>query len=171
MATGCAKSNEGPGVATAASGGPKAPASPSASVSVDPDAPIKYARCMRENGMTWFPDPQDGKTVVRVPSNVNREQMQAAEEACREYAPNGGEKPEIDPADLERARQMAKCMRENGVPNFPDPNAEGGIGLDREKLGTGPGDPTFDEAEKKCSQYLPQGGRERHVEGPGEVGA
>jgi hypothetical protein len=57
---------------------------------------------------------------------------------------------------LEQMRQMAKCMRENGVPDFPDPSAEGGIRLDAGKLGAGPGDPVFDKAQQKCDKYMPR---------------
>src|SRR4051794_22882678 len=42
----------------------------------------------------------------------------------------------IDPARLALARQYSRCMRENGVPKFPDPDAYGGIALDPEKIGT-----------------------------------
>lgn len=168
--TGCAKSAESPSVATAAGGDPKSTATPTASASVDPDAPLKHAKCMRENGMTWFPDPQGGRMSIRVPDNVKPEDFDEALEACRQWAPNGGAKPEIDPAHLELARQMAKCMRENGVPDFPDPNPDGSIHFGAEKNGVGPGNPTFDKAQEKCSQYRPSGAVEHRVGGPGVAG-
>ena len=120
--------------------------------------------------MAWFPDPEDGKLSVAVPSDVDRKEMQEAEEACRQYAPDGGERPVPDPEALEQSRQMAKCMRENGVPNFPDPNPDGSLSLDGQKIGMGPGDPTFDKAEQACSKYRPSGAVERHAEGPGGSG-
>ena len=160
-------------MATAASGAPKASATATPQAGIDPDAPIKYARCMRENGMTWFPDPQNGRTAVRVPSNVDPEKMKAAEQACRQYAPNGGERAQMNPEDLEQVRQMARCMRETGVPNFPDPKPDGSLEINGDLLGTGPGEPTFDKAEQLCSKYRPSGAAERHVQknGPGEVAA
>ncbi|MDI6102002.1 hypothetical protein QLQ12_25615 [Actinoplanes sp. NEAU-A12] len=168
--TGCAKNSESPGVATAASGNPRSTAGPTASAGIDPDAPLKHAKCMRENGMSWFPDPQGPNSTIRIPSNVAPEDFQKAMQACRQWAPDGGEKPEADPARIEMARQMARCMRENGVPGFPDPNPDGSLHLDGEKIGTGPGDPTFDKAEEKCSQYRPSGAVQRHVGGPGTAG-
>ncbi|MFC7532644.1 hypothetical protein [Actinoplanes sp. GCM10030250] len=170
MAAGCAKTTGSPTVASAASGGPRPTATPSAQTSFDPDAPIKYSRCMRENGMTWFPDPQDGKLSITVPSTVDKEKFEEASEACRQYAPDGGERPQMDPAMLEQARQMSRCMRENGVPDFPDPNSDGSLEINGAELGTGPGDPTFDAAEEACSQYRPSGAVERHAEGPGVTG-
>ncbi|MEU8237495.1 hypothetical protein AB0C07_04550 [Actinoplanes missouriensis] len=163
LLAGCAPATtSSPDVATAQSAAPDTPNSPSPSVSVDPDSPLKYSQCMRENGMTWFPDPDtSGRMTVRVPSNVSHEDMQKAEEACRQWAPNGGEKPRLSAEDLEKARQMSKCMRENGVPNFPDPKPDGSISINGDTLGSGPGDPTFDKAEELCSQYLPKGRTEK----------
>ncbi|WP_433828777.1 hypothetical protein ACQP2E_05470 [Actinoplanes sp. CA-015351] len=164
MVSGCAPNETGsPDVATAQSGPAAASSSPSAATSDDSDAPLKYAKCMRENGMTWFPDPNPdskGRITINLPAGVTPEDMQKAEQACREWAPNGGEKQPMSAEDLEMARQMAKCMRENGVPEFPDPNPDGGIQIDGSKVG-GPGDPAFDKAEQKCSQYMPKGSDER----------
>jgi hypothetical protein len=65
---------------------------------------------------------------------------------------------------------MAKCMRANGVPNFPDPGPNGQLAIDSSKLGTGPGDPTWDKAEKACAEYRPEGARtEKHADGAGTV--
>jgi hypothetical protein len=61
-------------------------------------------------------------------------------------------------------------MRENGVPNFPDPNPDGGIAIKGDELGTGPGDPTFDKAQEICSKNMPDGGPRRIEGGSAEVG-
>jgi hypothetical protein len=152
-AAGCAKNTESPGVATAASGAPKG--SPTSTAEPGQDDELLYSRCMRENGMTWFPDPEDGRLAVRVPSDVDQKKMQAAQEACRKYSPDGGDRPPPDPEAVEQARQMSKCMRANGVPNFPDPQPDGGIAIDGDKLGTGPGEPDFDKAEQVCAKHRP----------------
>ncbi|GAA4598701.1 hypothetical protein BJY16_002809 [Actinoplanes octamycinicus] len=152
---GCGKAAGGdPTVATAQSAGTGRPAA-SATPSDDPDAPVKFARCMREHGMTWFPDPVEGRQTLKMPQNVKPEDFQAAQQACKQWAPDrvAGRKPSAE--DMEKLRQMSKCMRENGVPNFPDPSAEGGIGLDS-RMGIDPESPTFKAAEKKCEQYGPK---------------
>jgi hypothetical protein len=161
-----------PTVASAQSGGPTPSASPSASASIDPDLPLKFARCMREQGLTWFPDPVQGKMRVQVPQGVNREQMDAAQEKCKQFMPDGGNAPKPSAEDLEAARQMAKCMRENGIPNFPDPKPDGRLEIDPGKLGTGPDDPTWKKAEAACEKYgPPKGGKqvERHDAGGNAV--
>jgi hypothetical protein len=148
-----------PQVASAQNG--PASAVPSASASHDPDAPLKFSQCMCAHGITWFPDPTDGKMSITIPKGTDPKKMEAAQEACKQYAPNGGEPPKMSAEDLQRARDMAKCMRANGVPNFPDPDPDGGIRIDGGKLGTGPGDPAFDKAQKACDKYMPQGASKR----------
>jgi hypothetical protein len=64
----------------------------------------------------------------------------------------------IDPARLALARQYSRCMRENGVPKFPDPDAYGGIALDPEKIGTDPIGAEMKAAEKACTKYRGDGG-------------
>jgi hypothetical protein len=52
------------------------------------------------------------------------------------------------------ALAFSECMRSHGLPNFPDPNAQGviqGSGLD-------PGSRTFQTATKDCRHLLPNGG-------------
>ncbi|MET0414776.1 MAG: hypothetical protein ABW022_01990 [Actinoplanes sp.] len=157
-AAACAGSTDnGTGVATAQSDAATPGASPSATASRDPDAPLKFAKCMREQGLAWFPDPDaNGRTVVKMPKGVDRATFGAAEEACKQYAPSRDGDGPADPEMLEQARQMAKCMRENGVPNFPDPQPNGGIELNRDQIGEGPGSPTFDRAEEKCAKFMPR---------------
>ncbi|SNY30920.1 hypothetical protein [Paractinoplanes atraurantiacus] len=158
---------ESPGVATAQSGGPAAQASSSAPAVPDEDMALKHAQCMRKEGVTWWPDPKPGgRTTIKTPKGFDPDKLEKAMEACKAFAPNGGERLKPDAEMLEQARQMAKCMRENGVPNFPDPKPDGSIAIDGRKLGTGPGDPTFDKAEKACEKYVPEGAStERHAEG------
>jgi len=150
---GCASDPGGDGVATAGGiptgGASSAPAT-------EGDA-LKFAQCMRENGMTWFKDPEPDQRGVRiaVPPGQDKTKVDAAMAACKKFLPDGGEPPKLDAAALEQMRKMAKCMRENGVPNFPDPGPDGGIRIDGDKLGTGPGQPDFAAAEKACARFRP----------------
>jgi hypothetical protein len=154
-AAGCAKpADDTGGVATAQTGKPTASAS--ASATVDPDAPLKFAQCMRSHGMTWFPDPQPGGRMnIKTPKGMDPKKMDAAQEACKQFAPDGGAPPKMSAEDLERARKMSQCMRDNGVPGFPDPDPDGGIRIDGRKLGMGPGDAAFDKAQAACDKFQP----------------
>jgi hypothetical protein len=158
---GCARGTDnGTGVATAVTGVPKASSSSTSAAPPNADTALEFSRCMREHGLTWFPDPDSGgRMSIKVPSGTDPKKVDAAQQACKKYAPAGPANGKPDPQAIEQMRQMAKCMRANGVPNFPDPDANGGLSIDGSKLGMGPGDPTFDKAEQACNKYLPPGGK------------
>jgi hypothetical protein len=109
---------------------------------------------------------------VSIPQGTDKKKFEAAQEACKQFMPDGGQVHKPTAEELEQVRQMAKCMRENGVPNFPDPQADGALMIDPNKLGTGPNDPTWKKAEAACSQYLPKGQKrsENHTDGGGSDG-
>jgi hypothetical protein len=163
-------SNDGEGVATAG-GTPTSSAAGNDGNAGASDGDMaeqmrRFASCMREQGID-MPDPEvdsEGRVRMQVGEGPNdggtppdREKFEAAQKACQQYLPNGGEPPKMDPEQVEQARQFAKCMRENGVPNFPDPEADGGM---RIEVGPGTGiDPNsqaFKDAEAKCEQYMPR---------------
>lgn len=47
---------------------------------------------------------------------------------------------------------FSKCMRANGVPNYPDPNLGGGLSLPN---GIDPSSPVFQAAQTKCQKLVP----------------
>jgi hypothetical protein len=157
-AAGCGGPAAGDQVASAGGTPTAAAASAAAADTRDEDAPLKFSQCMREHGMSWFPDPKPGGGLqIKIPKGLDKEKVDAAMDACKKWAPDGGDHGPADPEMLEQARQMAKCMRENGVKNFPDPRPDGNIQIDGNKVGMGPGDPTFDKADEACSKYRPTG--------------
>ncbi len=94
---------------------------------------VKFAQCMRENGID-MPDPKDdGKGGVMIQAapadgqgaSVDGEKMEAAHNACKQHLPNGGEFKPPSPEEQDKLRQQAKCMRDKGH-NWPDPKFEGG---------------------------------------------
>lgn len=118
------------GVATA--GGAKAGATASGTPVSDSDRQLAFARCMRENGVD-MPDPEaGGRPGFRFGPDVDQQKVQAAMEKCQDKLPNGGQGLQLNPEQAEQMRTLAKCMRENGVPDFPDPDADG-----RVRIGTG----------------------------------
>ena len=83
--------------------------------------------------------------------------FEAAQKACRQYLPNGGEPPKLDAEQLEKMRTYARCMRENGVPDFPDPQPEGGLRIERgPNSGIDPDSQAFKSAQAACEQYMPR---------------
>ena len=139
------------------------------------DGGVQFAKCMRENGVPDFPDPQvDGNGAgggirMAVPDGADRQKVQTATEKCRQFMPNGGQPPKMSAEQLEQARKMSQCMREHGITNFPDPQADGGIMITQgpDSTDMNPDNPKFKAADQACSQYRPSGGPGGgHVEGP-----
>ncbi|MGA9876753.1 MAG: hypothetical protein WBQ21_13190 [Solirubrobacteraceae bacterium] len=52
---------------------------------------------------------------------------------------------------------FAKCMRSNGLPNFPEPKPGGGFQF-RRGAGVDPSSPAFKAAQAKCKRFQPEGG-------------
>ena len=80
---------------------------------------LNFARCMRADGIPNFPDPKPG-VRFRLPASP-APAFSAAQAKCQKLLPNGGAGPQFDPQALVQLRQIAICMRQHGVPDFPDP--------------------------------------------------
>jgi hypothetical protein len=89
---------------------------------------VKFAQCMRENGVSQFPDP-DASGNLTIDGVVNGSGIdpdgptwQQAFDACKDLQPpgftGGGERSS---SQQEASLRFAQCMRENGVADFPDP--------------------------------------------------
>jgi len=122
------------------------------------EAARAYAQCIRDNGVPDFPDP-DANGQLRGPAHEQQDNptFQAAQEKCRALAP-GSEHQKSDPATVEQLRQFSQCMRDHGLPDYPDPDANGQLrGVGHEQQDT----PTFRAAMQACRQKLPGGGDHR----------
>ena len=120
---------------------------------------LAYAKCMRENGVSDFPDP-DAQGRLRGAGHEQQDdpQFRAAMEACRGLAPGGEHEKLGDPAFVEQMRKFSQCMRKNGLPDFPDPDAQGRLrGPGHEQQDT----PQFRAAMDVCRGKLPGGGEHR----------
>ncbi|MFC0040765.1 hypothetical protein [Actinomadura rayongensis] len=117
---------------------------------------VKYAQCMRQNGVPEWPDPIDGDKYRFKMGTVDPKspQFKAAQQKCKELAPPGwdGKPTKQDPAQQAKMLKYAQCIRKNGVPNFPDPQGgqldPGNIDLDS---------PQFKAADETCKDLRPAG--------------
>lgn len=113
---------------------------------------LAYSRCMRAQGQTWFPDPDaQGGLTVHNPDNVDQKKIEAAEAACKKYAPWEGAKGPIPADELAKLRQVAQCMRDRGISEWPDPAADGSTRI----TGIEPDDPKVRQAQQECQKYAP----------------
>lgn len=75
--------------------------------------------------------------------------------SASQASPEGaGASPESPSSFQQKEIAFAKCMRSNGVPNFPDPSAGGGFAVHG---GFDPQSPAINAARAKCRQLLPPG--------------
>lgn len=93
-------------------------------------ARLNLARCYRAQGLN-VPDPTPGAghapggaALQRALNQYSQAQVQAARQACRQYLAKANPQVNASPASQAQFNQefvkFAKCMRKNGVPNFPD---------------------------------------------------
>lgn len=138
--------------ATAGSG--TSPATGGGAAGNGKDQYVKYAQCMRQNGVPAWPDPIDGDKFLLKRGSVdpNSPEFKAAGRKCEPLRPPAWTARK-DPAAQAQMLKYAQCMRRNGVPSFPDP--QGGA-LDPGDLDTG--SPLFKAAERKCQALRPAGG-------------
>ncbi len=111
-----------------ASNSAQAAPTPAAANSVD--AALTFSQCMREHGVSNFPDADaEGRILISPPGSIDPDSatFQAADGACRHLAPAGwGDAPD-GPGDAEALLAFTRCMREHGVPDFPDPDPNTGV--------------------------------------------
>jgi hypothetical protein len=126
---------------------------------------VKFAQCMRENGISQFPDPDaSGNLTIDGVLNgssidPNGQAWQQALDACKGLQPpgftGGGERSS---EEQDAAIQFAQCIRDNGVPDFPDP-AAGQPLVDTNRIpsaATSHGMSILNAAMQKCSSYSEQ---------------
>ena len=95
-----------------------------------------------------------GVLVAAADSTARAASARAATTSSARMARSGA----AGPNDLQ-AQELAysRCMRANGVPNFPDPSAGGGWNV-QTGAGLDPSSPLFKRAQAKCEKLLPGGG-------------
>jgi hypothetical protein len=88
---------------------------------------VKFAECMRNNGIRDFPDPDaSGAFTIDAIANgssidTNSAAFKQAIIACKDLEPAGFTGSTRTPEQQAAALKFAQCIRENGVKDFPDP--------------------------------------------------
>lgn len=141
---------------------------PSTAPSADKGNSVAYSQCMRANGVPDFPDPDQGGKINLGSGggkagaiDPESREFKSASEKCKQYMGTGVDpskgNQQTDPWSADKKLAYSKCMRENGLPTFPDPDKDGrftqsgsGSKIDSES-------PEFKKADKACASYKPQG--------------
>jgi hypothetical protein len=128
--------------------------------------------CIRQNGAPGMPDVEvrDGKVVEPDEAGVDeatKQNFDQALSACRalyERIPPSvfnDDQPQTEtreedgpgPEDVPALRAWAECIRQNGVPEWPDPKPDGSFPMAGSPLETEGKSPRILAAWEKCEQY------------------
>lgn len=126
-------------------------------------AMLAWTRCMRANGVPDFPDPnsQGQFLLPRKSANgqggidPNSTAFKKASKACQDKFPPGIKSPATSQELQTQFLAYARCMRANGVPNFPDPKVSGGRVEMMLPKGVSPDSQVFKSAQAACASKLP----------------
>jgi len=150
-------------------------------------AAVLFSQCMREHGVPDFPDPttsSDGNVSLGVQAgppgssdlDPSSTAFKDASAACQKYMPSGGAgRGKPDPQMQQKALRYSKCMRDHGLPDFPDPKFDNG-GANLQINGSPDLDPNsqkFQAAQKACASImgLPKNGGGMVTQGGGPGGS
>jgi hypothetical protein len=132
------------------------------------DKAVKFAECMRANGVSAFPDPSaSGSFTIDAVVNgssldPNSATWKQAIGACKNLEPPGFTGPKVTPSQRTARLKFAQCMRDNGVPDFPDPTPNGPL-IDTNRIPSLAGkdprsDPGLQAAMHKCRDFAAAAG-------------
>jgi len=127
-----------------------------------------FSKCMRAHGVPNFPDPggpvpssgsYSTMAGIVIPSSINMQSpaFETAQKSCQGllssvFSSQG--KPPITASQKAALIAQAQCIREHGVPNYPDPKfpAGGGIAI---QIGSGVNvdSPAFKQAQATCGAH------------------
>jgi hypothetical protein len=120
---------------------------------------VKFAQCMRRNGVSKFPDPgASGKLTIDAVANgssldTSTPTFTQAISACKDLEPAGFMGTKRSSQQQSAALRFARCIRDNGVKDFPDPLPNGPlVDTNRIPSSSEPGGMSLlDAAMRKCS--------------------
>jgi hypothetical protein len=130
---------------------------------------VKFAECMRSNGVSEFPDPpaSGGFTIDGIVNgsslDPNTPAFTQAISACKDLEPAGFTGSKRSSQQTQAALKFAQCIRANGVPDFPDP-ANGQPLVDTNRIpsaATSSGMSNLNAAMQKCGEFAAAAGVRR----------
>lgn len=127
---------------------------------------VRFAECMRSNGIAAFPDP-DASGALTVDAVANASSVDTSSAAfrraldrCKDLEPSGFTGHARSPEEQKAALQFARCIRDNGVPDFPDPGKTDAL-VDTTRIpsaATASGMTILNAAMGRCARYAAAAG-------------
>lgn len=127
---------------------------------------VRFAECMRAEGVRAFPDPDaSGDLTIDAVANGGSVDMDSAAfaqalAACRHLEPPGFTGGEVTPEQRTARLAFARCVRDSGVPDFPDPTADGPL-VDTNRIpsaATADGMANLNAAMQECGTFASAAG-------------
>jgi hypothetical protein len=128
------------------------------------------AQCMRQHGIPDFPDPVIGQhgdlDLPPGPAGQQaKDQLQAHPDAQRTCEPilqrlpqfASPTRPAFTQEDLANLLKFAQCLRRNGIPEWPDPKADGTFPISGTPLATEGKSARLRAGMQACRQYWDKG--------------
>ncbi len=147
------------------SSGPET-AAPPTSRAIARGKAVRFAVCMRAHGVQAFPypDPSGKLTIDGIANGSSVDTSSAAFvhalSACKRLEPPGFTGTKATPRQRRARLAFARCVRENGVPDFPDATRDGPL-VDTNRIpssGTPEGMSALNAAMQKCGRYAAAAG-------------
>jgi hypothetical protein len=119
----------------------------------------EFVQCARVNGMPNLPDLKLGSDGQVVVPEGTPDPPVSVERACKSIfdrlpaSVTGDE--ERPPADIQALLRFARCMRERGVPEWPDPKADGSFPVSGTVIEREGKSPRIVRALRACRQFNP----------------
>jgi hypothetical protein len=128
---------------------------------------LAFSKCMRSHGVPDFPDPNSSGVFVQQNGGPSQSESQpvlrAAQQACQHLMPSGGGPGSLTQGQKQQMERQAlkfvRCMRAHGLPNMPDPKADGQITLPPDMNGNSPQVKTAQQACQSLQPGPPGGGQ------------
>ena len=127
---------------------------------------VKFAECMRANGVREFPDP-DASGTLTIDGIANGSSLDTSSAAfkqaiaaCKDLQPPGFVGHKRTAQEQENALKFAQCIRDNGVKDFPDPTPDGPL-IDTTRMPGNPDGrsiPGLSQAMQKCRDFAANAG-------------
>jgi hypothetical protein len=127
---------------------------------------VKFAECMRDNGVPAFPDPDaSGDLTVDAVANgssidTDGAAWKRALRACKNLQPAGFTGRKATPTQQSARLQFAQCVRRHGVKDFPDPARDAPL-VDTNRIpssATAAGMSSLNAAMRACSSFSDKAG-------------